>query len=134
MTADALPTVAVYLADLPADEPATSPSVADEVVAVEPPAPDELTIWTAYGNESPAIEAEVEIARALLAYGYGIGRASARFWDEGFAGYVAAKSGRSSFHAEADDHCRHLLHDGALPPIAELIAESENRVSAVDST
>jgi ABC-type multidrug transport system fused ATPase/permease subunit len=132
--ADALPTVAVYLDDLSADEPAISSTVADEGVSVEPSTKRELTIWTAYGNESPAIEAEVDIARALLAHSYGIGQAAARFWDEGFAGYAAAKSGRSSFHAEADDHCRHLLHEGALPPIMELIAESEDRVSAVDST
>jgi hypothetical protein len=73
--ADALPTVAVYLDDLSADEPAISSTVADEGVSVEPSTKRELTIWTAYGNESPAIEAEVEIARALLAHSYGIGQA-----------------------------------------------------------
>ena len=132
--ADALPTIDIYLADLPSAEPSVSPTVQDEAILGDTTQSHEITIWTAYGNESPAIAAEAEVARALLAYGFGVGQPSARFWDEGLAGHIAAKSGRSSYHADAEAHSRQLLHDGALPPLSELVAESAGRVSAISST
>ena len=131
--ADALPTIEIYLSDLPSAEPAVSPTIQDEAIPADREGRREITIWTAYGNESPSIVAEAELARALLAYGYGVGQPGARFWDEGLAGHIAARSGRSSYHAEADAHSRQLLHDGALPPLAELVAESAGRVSALTS-
>ena len=131
---DALPTIDIYLADLPSAEPSVSPTVQGEAILNDRSRPGEITIWTAYGNEAPAIAAEAEVARALLTYGFGVGQPAARFWDEGLAGHIAAKSGRSPYHAEAEAHVRQLLHDGALPPLAELVAESAGRVSALSST
>jgi hypothetical protein len=83
--AEALPTIAVYLADLPADDLPVSTDPQHGGVPVESAAQHELTIWSAYGSEAPTVAAEVEVARALLAYGYGIGDPSVRFWDEGLA-------------------------------------------------
>src|SRR5690606_10246658 len=69
--ADALPTIAVYLADLPTDDPRVTADPRDESVPRAPAAHAELTIWTAYGDEAPEVGAEVELARALVAYSHG---------------------------------------------------------------
>lgn len=132
--ADALPSIAVYLADLPSDDPRVATDVGDATVAPEPTSPHVLTVWTAYGAEAGEPVAEAELAHALLSYGLGPAPPQACFWDEGLAGYLAARSGRSTYHAEATAHCRQLLHDGVLPPLSELVAEAGERLAAVGST
>lgn len=52
--ADALPAIAVNLSDLPSAEPSVSPSVQHEAILGDRSRPGEITIWTAYGNESPS--------------------------------------------------------------------------------
>jgi len=94
----------------------------------------ELTVWTVHGSDDPVEGIEAELTHALLAKRYGVPSRSGRFWDEGLAGYLAARSGRSPYHAEASAHARQLLHDGILPLLGELIDESGDRVSALAST
>jgi ABC-type multidrug transport system fused ATPase/permease subunit len=132
--ADALPTIIVYLSDLPFDELPASDRAKVGRTPVEAAPRSQLTIRTTYGDESPSTEAEVELARALLEFSYGADKPSARFWREGLSGHIAARSGRRSHYTDAEAHCRKLLEDGALPLLSELVAESSSRVSAIGST
>ena len=153
-----LPHIDVYLADQPATDAGTSGSaqhadrqpdplmvrhagsgrtsnVAESLSPTrEPPVPETIAIRTSYGAESPSSVPEVELTHALLAHSYGRAEPGAHFWDDGLAGYVAVRAGRSVYRAEADAHCRQLLGDGGLPPLAEIVTESSGRVSALGST
>ena len=129
LDAAALPPITVYLADRPPAHEGHARPDGDGRAA-----PGGLSIWAAYSSESPSVAPEIELTRALLVHRLGQPGPAGRFWDEGLAGYLAARSGRSAYHAEAGPRCRQLLADGLLPPLEELLAETGERVSALAGT
>ena len=81
--------------------------------------------------EAPCIAPEVDLMRLLLPHRFGPSSPHTRFWDEGLIGYVASQTGRCPYEAAAGERCRQLVSDGTMPPLQELIAEAEARISSV---
>ncbi|MCC7367046.1 MAG: ATP-binding cassette domain-containing protein [Chloroflexi bacterium] len=84
-----------------------------------------------HAPDQPCLTPEVDLLRLFLDQQIGPPTPHSRFWDAGLLGYVAARTGRGRYHADAPARCRQLLADGLLPAIPELTTESEQRVSAV---
>ncbi|MGE3268654.1 MAG: ATP-binding cassette domain-containing protein [Chloroflexota bacterium] len=118
-----VPHIVVSLADAPDDHtnqaqrPATGES-------------QPLTLTLVHAPDTPCLLPEVDLLRLLIVHRFGEAPPQARFWDEGLVGYVAARSGRSVYDAAAEERCQQLLGDGVLPPLHELAAEAEIRISS----
>jgi len=120
-----LPRIVVYVVDLPADveTPCDAPEAhgADDL---------SLTLCVVHTPEAPCAAPEADLMRLLLPHRLGPAP-RACFWDEGLIGYVTGQMGRCPYQSAAGDRCRQLVADGMLPPIQELVAEAEARLSPV---
>ena len=76
-----------------------------------------LELRLVYSSETGELVPEAELTRALLGRRLGAAAESQRFWIEGLAGYLAARSGRAPYWAEATSRCSKLHRDRLLPPI-----------------
>jgi ABC-type multidrug transport system fused ATPase/permease subunit len=121
-----LPQIDISVVDLAGDvEIEDDASIPDATDALS------LRLCVVHTPEAPCIAPEVELMRLLLPWQLGPATPRSRFWDEGLVGYVAGRTGRCPYEAEAGDRCRRLVADGMLPPIQELVAEAEARLSPV---
>jgi ABC-type multidrug transport system fused ATPase/permease subunit len=127
LDATRLPTITVFLTDVP-------PSADQMMMVQESRLASGLVIWVAHSPEAPCPAPELELTPALLSHYLGALAPAARFWDAGLAGYLAGRSGRCPYHADASARCRRAAVDGRLPPIEEMVSEAEARVSAVTAS
>jgi ATP-binding cassette, subfamily B, bacterial len=95
------------------------------------PAGEEQALWVIHSAEQPALSPEAELTGLIVSRVLGPASGERHFWVTGLAGELAARSGHSSFHAEASERCRALLADGLLPPLAELRAEAAEHSSGL---
>ena len=123
LPAEQTPIVTVQLVDQAGDLPSE---------AATGPGPGEVQVGLVYNSETGSPCPEVELTRAL-AGGQPQAAERTRFWIEGLAGYLAARSGRAPYYAEAVQRCRRLLADGLLPPLEELQVEARWRLTPVAS-
>jgi ABC-type multidrug transport system fused ATPase/permease subunit len=124
-----LPRIVVYVVDLQADvEPPDDASEAHGADDLP------LTLCVVHTPEAPCAAPEVDLMRLLLPRQLGPATRQSRFWDQGLIGYLACQTGRCPYESAAGDRCRQLVADGMLPPIQELMAEAEARLSPVVET
>ena len=121
-----LPQIVISVVDLPAD--VETPGDASDAHAADGLP---LMLSVVHTPEAPCAVPESDLMRLLLPQGLGPAPPRARFWDEGLIGYTAGRTGRCPQLAEAGDRCGRLLADGMLPPVQELAAEAEARISPV---
>lgn len=131
---DGLPTIHVYLTTRSdADtRPPTGPECTEPIHAEGLAC--ELTIWAEHGHDVPAAQPEIDLTRALLGYQHGIQSETTRFWDDGLAVAIAARSRWVDAGFDPAVHCRQLLRDRGLPPVAELMSGAASHSSGLAST
>jgi ABC-type multidrug transport system fused ATPase/permease subunit len=95
------------------------------------PAGQEPALWVIHNAEQPAVAPETELTELMVTRVLGPIAGERHFWVTGLAGELAARSGHSSYHAEASERCRALMADGLLPPLGELRAELAERSSGL---
>jgi subfamily B ATP-binding cassette protein MsbA len=75
------------------------------------------------------------LTRALLAHLHGEAAGPAQFWEEGLVALAARRAEQDAdARDEPTEQCRKLLHDRALPPVEELVADSGERLSGLAQT
>jgi subfamily B ATP-binding cassette protein MsbA len=120
-----LPEIVVRIVDLAGDDDTAEDAAAAGAAGCPP-----LTLCVVHTPETPCSAPEVELVRALLPYHFGPAPPQGRFWDEGLIGYVASQTGRCPYHETSGERCHRLLADGMLPPVHEMIADSEAHISS----
>lgn len=118
-----LPPITVFLTDVPLSADVTTEDGSRPASG--------LVIRAVHSPEEPCPAPELDLAPALLSHRLGAPPPTARFWDLGFAGYLASRSGRCPYHADASGRCRQAAAAGLLPPIEEMVSEADARVSAI---
>ena len=88
-----LPAITVYVTDAPQPVGPT-PDDGDRPSST-------LVIRAVHAPEAPCPAPELDLIPALLSHYLGAPTPAARFWDAGLAGYLAGRSGRCPYHADA---------------------------------
>jgi ABC-type multidrug transport system fused ATPase/permease subunit len=130
---DALPTIHLYITSRPGDAPRPPTTSECTEAAHAPGLRCEVAIWSAYREELPATQPEIDLTRALLDYQYGFQSDFTRFWDDGLAVATATRSRRSDPSLDPIGQCRQLLRDHGLPPVAELVVGATSHTSGLAS-
>jgi ABC-type multidrug transport system fused ATPase/permease subunit len=125
----ALPPVVFFVVDAP-----PGPEEQPPCLTIGPREPSPLVVWVVHTPETPCLLPEVDLLHVLLPFRFGPAPPGARFWDEGLVGQVAACTRRSPYYAEAGERCLRLVVDGLLPPVQELVATAELRISSFVTT
>ena len=94
---------------------------------------ERITAWTAVNSESVNAFPQFELTQLVLTSGLGISVPQARFWEDGLAGYLAGKGGAAYF-AEAGARAARMREEGQLRPLADVVRQHAERVSAATTT
>jgi ABC-type multidrug transport system fused ATPase/permease subunit len=126
--ADSLPRIAIFVAEAEGgrESPPDSPR--------EGAPHSDLTIWTTTHPEATRPNVEAELTRALLRHYLGPPSAKGTFWDEGFIALVGARVTGSAVAGGLSTESRGLDNAELLPPLAQLVSESDMRLSGVGAS